>query len=208
MEAFLGVILPWAGTYAPRGWLLCNGQQLPVNQYQALYAVIGFQYGGDGKTYFNLPNLNGRVPVGADMGGQRDAGISSYSNGSNGGTEQITLNINNLPKHNHTFSSTSSTLNNAKAVVAIPTVNNDGTSNIPDNTSNLGKGMSNGRDATIYSKNTSNSTLKPFDAPVTGNVVINGAIGETGSGTSFDNRQPYLAVNYIICIEGLYPQRP
>ena len=208
MEAFIGVILPWAGTYAPRGWLFCNGQQLQINQYQALYAVIGFQYGGDGKTVFNLPNLNGRVPVCADMGGQRDAGISSYSNGSKGGTEQTTLSINNLPRHNHLFSSAGGILKNANATVAIPVVNNDGTTNIPDDNSTLGKGISNGRDANIYSKNTSNGTLKSFDAPVTGDVSISGIIGETGSGTSFDNRQPYLAVNYIICIEGLYPPRP
>ena len=51
MEAFIGVILPWAGTYAPRGWLFCNGQQLQINQYQALYAVIGFQYGGMEKRF-------------------------------------------------------------------------------------------------------------------------------------------------------------
>ncbi|GLC90169.1 phage tail protein [Lysinibacillus piscis] len=209
LEAYTGTIILWAGMYAPRGWLFCNGQQLPLNvpQNQTLFTVIGSRYGGDGKTYFNLPNLNGRVPIGADMGGNKDNGISSYPSGSIGGTEYTALTISNLPKHNHTFNSKGSALKNANAHVSIPVVNNDSVSNIPDNTSILGRGISNSRDANIYSKSNSNATLKPFDAHVTGDVVVEGTIGEAGNGVPFDQRQPYLALNYIICVEGIYPPR-
>jgi microcystin-dependent protein len=206
MELYIGTILPWAGTYAPKGWMYCNGQQMPLNTNQALYAVIGIQYGGDGRTFFNLPNLNGRVPVGTYMDGQMDEGITSYKSGNKGGIENTTLSISNLPSHNHAFNSESASLTEAKANVAIPANNNDSSANIPDNMSYLGKSIS-ARDVTIYSKSAANTTLKPFEAPVSGNITVKGSIGQTGGNTPFDNRQPYLAVQYIICVEGLFPPR-
>ncbi|MCW5850233.1 MAG: tail fiber protein [Anaerolineae bacterium] len=85
-EAYFGEIRMFAGDYAPEGWLLCNGQLLQIQQYQALFAVIGLRYGGDGRTTFGLPDLRGRVPVGMGQG----QGLMSYPLGQSGGAERNT----------------------------------------------------------------------------------------------------------------------
>lgn len=91
--AYIGLIVPFAGTYAPLNWLLCQGQSLPVAQYAALYSIIGNQYGGN-STNFNLPNLQQRILIGAGAGNL--AGKVS-------GAETATLTADNLPAHNHDF---------------------------------------------------------------------------------------------------------
>lgn len=99
MDAFMGMIMPFAGNFAPPGWMMCNGQTLNISQYSALYAILGTSYGGDGRSTFALPNLNGRALVGA---GQLSGG-SNYVVGQTGGAEKVTLNTNQLPTHNHTL---------------------------------------------------------------------------------------------------------
>src|SRR5512147_2633045 len=81
--------------YAPRGWALCNGQLLPINQNQALFALLGTTYGGDGRTTFALPNLQGRIPIHFGNG---------HSLGEVGGAESYTLISSEMPAHTHTFS--------------------------------------------------------------------------------------------------------
>lgn len=95
MEAFLGTIMPWPGTYAPRGWMMCSGTQLQISQYNALYAVLGVTYGGDGRTTFNLPDLRGRTIVGA---GQRPDSSSYFRFGTYIGFESNAV---QLPAHTH-----------------------------------------------------------------------------------------------------------
>lgn len=94
-EAYLGEIRMFSGKFAPIGWTLCNGQLLLINQYQALYSLIGNKYGGDGITNFALPDLRGRIPIHLS---------SQYPIASNGGTEKITLTETNLPAHTHIVS--------------------------------------------------------------------------------------------------------
>ncbi len=91
-EPFLGEIRIMSFGFAPRGWALCNGQLLPINQNQALFALLGTTYGGDGRTNFALPNLQGRVPF--HMG-------SGMNLGGSAGEQAHTLNIAELPAHTH-----------------------------------------------------------------------------------------------------------
>ena len=97
MQAFLSTILVWPPNFAPNGWALCAGQLMSISQNTALFSLLGTTYGGDGITTFGLPNLQGRVPVGAGQG----SGLSLYNLGDNGGVESVTLGINTMPQHSH-----------------------------------------------------------------------------------------------------------
>lgn len=111
-EPYIGEIRPISFTYAPKGWAFCNGQSLPINQNQALYSLLGVQFGGNGTTTFNLPDLRSRVPVGT---GQL-AGGSSYAQGTGGGTESVTLTQNQMPTHMHPFTGSLQTSDSAEQV--------------------------------------------------------------------------------------------
>lgn len=92
--AYIGLIVPFAGSYAPNGWLLCQGQTLQIQQYQALFTIIGVQYGGNGTTTFQLPDLQQRILIGAG------AGIPAAKTS---GAETAALTASNLPAHSHDF---------------------------------------------------------------------------------------------------------
>ncbi|HWT76562.1 MAG TPA: tail fiber protein [Mobilitalea sp.] len=132
MDYFIGTIIAWANTFEPYGWLYCDGRSLPVEQYPALYAVIGNRYGGD-SVNFNLPNLNGRVAVG------------SIAGGASGGVEMVTLNSNQTPVHGHDLqANTNSVLPGA---------------NIPDANKGLGVVKSGPTTTAMYKQYTSPSDL-------------------------------------------------
>jgi len=97
MEPFIGEIIMFGGTFAPKGWALCNGQLLSIAQNSALFSILGTTYGGNGQTTFALPDLRGRVPVHPGTG----PGLSTYVAGEASGTENVTLIINEMPAHNH-----------------------------------------------------------------------------------------------------------
>lgn len=97
MEFYIGQIFMFGGNFAPRGSLFCNGQLQAIASNSAMFAVLGTTFGGDGRTTFGLPNLQGRVPVGAGNG----PGVSPRTLGEAGGSETTTLNVNNLPAHTH-----------------------------------------------------------------------------------------------------------
>jgi microcystin-dependent protein len=97
MEPFIGQIQAFGFNFAPRGWAKCDGTLLAISQYQALFSLLGTQFGGDGRTTFALPDLRGRSIVHAGQG----AGLSPIQIGQKGGQENVTLNTNNLPAHNH-----------------------------------------------------------------------------------------------------------
>lgn len=102
MEQYIGEIKIVSQPFAPRGWALCNGQLLPIAQNQALFAILGVTYGGNGTTTFALPNLQGRAPLG--FGG-------SYQLGATVGTPTTTLLITQLPAHNHLLQANSASGN-------------------------------------------------------------------------------------------------
>ena len=92
-EPFLGQIAMFVGSFAPRGWALCDGQLLQISQYDALFSIIGTRYGGDGRITFALPDLRGRVPVHAGSG----TGLTHRVLGQKGGHEEVQLNKSDLP---------------------------------------------------------------------------------------------------------------
>ena len=98
-EPFVGEIRMFGGSFAPRGWALCEGQLLAVNQNDALFSLLGTIYGGDGRTTFGLPDMRGRVPVHQGAG----PGLSDRRLGSKGGEEGVALTAAELPAHSHTF---------------------------------------------------------------------------------------------------------
>ncbi len=96
-QPFIGQIMVFAGNFAPAGWAQCNGQLLPISQYDALFSLIGTTYGGDGQTTFALPDLRSRLPIHQGQG----PGLSNYVPGENGGAEAVTLLTSQLPVHTH-----------------------------------------------------------------------------------------------------------
>lgn len=118
-EPFIGEIRMFGGTYAPRNWAFCNGQMLPISDNQALFAIIGVTYGGDGRNTFALPDLRGRVP----MHYGDDPGLTPYTMGQQGGLEKVTLTLNELPSQSHAgnikaSSGSATTADPANAVLA------------------------------------------------------------------------------------------
>lgn len=97
MDPFIGAIIMFGGNFAPRGWALCDGALLSISQNQALFSILGTTYGGDGRTTFGLPDLRGRVPMHAGSG----PGLTTRRLGEKSGSENVTLNINQVPSHNH-----------------------------------------------------------------------------------------------------------
>ncbi len=103
-EPYIGEIRLFGFDYPPRDWALCNGQLLPISQHQALFALLGTQFGGDGRTAFRLPDFQGRVPVHASMNG-------AYRQGQTGGMESVTIVPQTLAAHTHSILATSETAN-------------------------------------------------------------------------------------------------
>ncbi len=99
MDCYIGEIRMFGGNFAPKGWALCNGQILPIRGNEALYSLLGVNFGGNGQTTFGLPDLRGRVPVSQ---GKSDEGYE-YFMGDKGGAENVTLRISEIPTHSHLF---------------------------------------------------------------------------------------------------------
>lgn len=97
IDPYIGTIMLFAGNFAPAGWAQCNGQLLPISQYDALFSLIGTTYGGDGQSTFAVPDLRSRAPIHQGQG----SGLSSYILGENGGVETVALAGNQLPMHSH-----------------------------------------------------------------------------------------------------------
>lgn len=179
MEEYIGIIKLFGGNFAPQNWAFCNGQLMSISQNSALFSILGTTYGGDGQTTFALPDLRSRVPIGMGQG----PGLSAYQEGQVGGSENNTLLINNLPPHNHGVN-----VNSAEATIGTPTAG----------ASLAAPGAMSGRSF--------NATLGYNTA--TPNVALNTAsTSPTGSGIPVNNLQPYMAMNYIICLYGIYPPR-
>jgi microcystin-dependent protein len=196
MEAFIGTIMGWAPNFAPQGWAFCAGQQLSIQQNTALYSLLGVTYGGNGQTVFNLPDMRGRVPVGI---GQHPGG-SNYILGQASGAETTTLLITNMPTHTHPAAVSNLSVS-ISASSGAATTNAPG----PDDVLAATNGQdSNGRAVTVRGYGPSsgaNTTL--HGGSVTGDV----SIGMAGGGMPFNNMQPFLGINFIICMFGIYPPR-
>jgi microcystin-dependent protein len=105
MDEYIGMIKMFVGDYAPQDYLLCNGQTLLVQEYAALYSIIGTRYGGTPNQNFKLPDLRGRMPIG--MGTGVNPALTTRQLGESGGTETVTLNVTQIPPHTHTYNALS-----------------------------------------------------------------------------------------------------
>ncbi|ACU63283.1 phage tail protein [Chitinophaga pinensis] len=195
MDVFMALIAIFGGNFNPRGWYFCQGQIMSIAQNTALFSLLGTTYGGNGQTTFALPDLRGRAPIGVGQG----PGLQPYAWGQLGGSETHTLIITEMPAHNHTALVNSLTVNPAASTAA-------GTTNIPDATMvpaklpNIGSGPT-AQPIKGYAVADNTTTLAP--AKVTGSVTV----GIAGGSQPFSIQNPYLAVNYIIAYEGIYPSR-
>ena len=170
-EPFIGQITIFGGTFAPRNWALCDGQLLSIAQNTALFSILGTTYGGDGRTTFGLPNLQGRLPMHPGSG----PGLSNRRLGQIGGTEKVTLTAQQVGGHTHT--------------VRVSPSPGEG----PDPAGNaLGRSVG----ALVYR------------SPAAGLVpMATDAVGTTGGGQAHDESQPFLVLNFIIALAGLFPSR-
>jgi len=188
MEGMIGEIRMFGGNFAPRSWALCEGQLLAINSNQALFSILGTTYGGDGRTTFALPDLRGRAAIAPGTG----PGLPTYRLGQRGGAPTNTLNVQQLPAHNHIVPS----LNVAGDIEL--GVNEEGVTSSNPTTGSL-------TEANIYND-------QPTDGNYGGGVsfdlaTASASTGITGASHAVNNMQPYLAVNYIICLQGVFPSR-
>ncbi len=159
-----------AFNFAPRSFAFCNGALMAISSNSALFSLIGTYFGGDGRTTFALPDLRGRVPIGAGQG----PGLSNYIIGQTGGSETTYLTVNNLPAHSHNL--------------AI----------------NTGAGSSDSASGNFMAQNSEG--IKQYSSTSNG-TANSSSVSNTGSNIPFNNMQPYLALNYVICLYGTFPSR-
>ncbi len=207
MDGFIGEIKWFSGTFAPMYWQFCWGQVLNIVQYQALYSIIGHAYGGDGINTFALPDLRCRVPIGAGQG----AGMTLRNLGDKNGTESETISVDKLGAHNHQINSVATTTNNL-------TPSGNGVINCSSRNGNSVECKNNYFAATsgfnTYINESAGSNMNAnavtLNTNLTGDLTVNvqSQCSGVGGNSTHDNMQPWLSLNLIICIEGVYPERP
>jgi microcystin-dependent protein len=165
-EPFLSEIKIVSFNFPPKGWALCNGQLLPINQNQPLFALLGTQYGGNGQTNFALPNMRGRVPIHVGSG---------HTLGEAAGSTSVTVNIQQLPTHMH----------------GVQATNVD----VPANRAAQPAGNFLGPVNNLYGPAQSLTTLHPS------------TVTSVGGSQPHNNMMPYLVLNFIIALQGIFPSQ-
>ena len=161
---FVGEIRPWPGNFAPAGWMFCQGQLLPISEYETLFYLIGTTYGGDGQSTFALPDLRGRVPIHQ---------ASGYVLGQVGGSEAVTLTTAQIPGHNHM----------AQA--------------------QTGGGAASSPAGGFWAT----SDLDQFSTAAPDLSLNPGAIAPSGGNGAHNNMMPFLTLNFIISLFGIFPSQ-
>jgi microcystin-dependent protein len=179
-ESYLGTVALFAGNFVPVGWLASDGSLLSIADNQALFAVIGTIYGGDGQTNFALPDLRGRTIVGAGDG----PGLKSFPLGMKAGSETANLTAANLPAHSHSFGS----LSGAPGASSQPGNQDTPTVNVAAVTSGF-------------------NSYAPLGSGAMGASTIASESASSGAGASFNIQQPYVALTWVICVAGLFPNQ-
>lgn len=203
-DGIMGEIRCYAGNFAPKYWALCAGQQIAVNTNQALFAILGTVYGGNGVSTFQLPDLRGRIPIGT--GTSQSLG-QSFVLGQKGGEESHTLILNEIPIHSHQTAVTQGT--GAPAVnITINGTSLTGDSSNPANA--LSAADDGGSTLSFFAPATAATTAMAPNAISLSNLVSGtptATIGSVGGNQAHSNIQPVAAVNYIICMQGIFPSR-
>jgi microcystin-dependent protein len=164
-QPYVGEVRMFAGNFAPAGWMFCEGQLLPISEYETLFNLIGTTYGGDGQSTFALPDLRGRIPIHFGNG---------FTLAETGGVETVTLTVSQIPAHSHPL---------------LATINAGDQGNVANN---------------VVAQNTA-VQLYIEDVP---NVNTGAqAISSTGGSQPHDNFQPYLCVDFIISLFGIFPSQ-
>lgn len=190
MEGTIGEIRMFAGTFAPRSWAFCQGQLLSISQNTALFSILGTTYGGNGQTTFALPDLRGRSPIGAGPAGP---GLSPISLGEVSGTETVTLLTTQMPAHNHTATAT------VTGTVAPGCCDDNGNNDSPGGN----RPAIAPAGTQVYSNAAADAAMATTNINATATVTI----GIAGNSQPVPIRNPYLGMNYIICLEGIFPSR-
>ena len=164
-QPYVGEIRMFAGNFAPAGWMFCEGQLLPISEYETLFNLIGTTYGGDGQNTFALPDLRGRIPL--HMG-------SGFTLAETGGVETVTLTVSQIPAHSHPVLAT---LNQGNATQP--------QGNVP----------------------AQNASVTVYRAQVPVTQFSTQAVGSTGGSQPHNNFQPYLCVDFIISLFGIFPSQ-
>ena len=174
-QPYVGEIRLFAGNFNPNGWMFCQGQTLPISENEVLFQLIGTTYGGDGQSTFNLPNLSSRIPI--HMGTGPDG--TTYQLAEMAGTEQETLTVQQIPVHNHPLiaSTAASTLSPQNALLTIP---------------------SNAVQQGILTYN-NDTTVNPSTA------IHPSTLQPSGGSQPHENTQPFLCINFIISLFGVFP---
>jgi microcystin-dependent protein len=157
----------FAGNFAPAGWMFCEGQLLPISEFETLFNLIGTTYGGDGQSTFALPDLRGRLPIHQGSG---------FTFAQTGGVESVTLTTVQIPAHSHPFLASGNQASSTSPVNQVPAI-------------------------------TQAATITPYgtDNPL---VQLNSAsIGPVGGSQPHDNFQPYLCIDFIISLFGVFPSQ-
>lgn len=184
---YLSEIRVFAFNFPPKGWALCQGQLLPIQQNAALFALIGTFYGGNGVTTFQLPDLRGRAAISMGQG----AGLQSYVMGEQLGVETVTLTAAGMPAHTHTVDPT-------QVTAALPCVN------APANQA----GPSGSVPAIEAAGLTATYSSAAPDASLgTAGIAAGIAASSVGVGAAHNNMQPFIALNYCIALQGIFPTR-
>lgn len=170
MAPYVGEIRMFGGNFAPAGWMLCQGQTLPISENEVLFQLIGTTYGGDGQQTFNLPNLASRVPIHQGTSPQG----TSFVLGQSGGTETVTLTTAQIPSHTHPMLGSTD-----------PAGQQSPTSNV----------VAKSTQVDLY------INAQPQDAMNTQ------AISPVGGSQPHDNTQPFLCINFIISLFGIFPSQ-
>lgn len=207
MDEYIAIIKMFAGNFAPRGWMFCNGQILPINQYTALFSLLGTTYGGNGQTTFALPDLRGRFPLGTGSG----PGLTPRTLGEMAGTETVTLNTNEIPSHSHvipalTLSGQAKVRVSDAVADAFAAKNNA----LAQATQKFTPTSPDGDRPKIYQTNATfaeNNYLNASSLDTSGLTTNSANSALAGGNLPHNNMPPYLALNFIICVEGIYPPR-
>ena len=168
-QPYVGEIRMFAGTFAPAGWLFCDGQQLPISENETLFQLIGTMYGGDGESTFNLPNLQSRVPI--HFGNGPD-GIN-YAQAEMAGTEEVTLTVQQIPNHTHPWLASNANGNSKQPVGGVPAITQ----------------------GDLYT-----ASISPI-------AMSAQSITPVGGSQPHNNMMPYLVLNFIIALQGIFPSR-
>lgn len=203
-EPFIGQIQMFGFDFPPRGWSLCQGQLIAISQNTALFSLIGTNFGGDGRTTFGLPDMASRAPVGQSRG-HTPPGLTPFQIGQHGGAQTHTMFETELAPHTHRATFTSS-----GGSTEVKATTEEGESSDPSQGAFLAKAKADGgpqdQDEYIYKSNPADSSLVSLGG-VSGSASGTVQVDTAGGGQPFSIQNPFLALNFSIALQGIFPSR-